>query len=279
MFAIRVNAKKTVKFLRNGQGAQGLKLPSGTIAKTTFQLLKEFWFPFISACGWTALVLWDEPKDVKSIGSNFVTAFFFVSWMTGQIFRVRKQAGVEASFEHLQVRLGRMIDELNDKTIWTINHITGGDGYCHALPKYNWKSQYKMDWEVTNCGDYSMYEVTVTIDDLDMKFRRPGFEAPGMFTLTASLGEIPTGASRMFEFGSVGHEKSRSFTVIIDSRNGRVIQDVRFIRNAGSTDLAYRVTRDGEVLVVLEEYIPEHFPLGEDGKFDWSVPELNENDG
>ncbi|MGE1091346.1 hypothetical protein [Pseudomonas zeae] len=247
--------------------------------RTVKQLFKEFWLPLVVAISWAVYNGLGQTFLVKDFITNLMPAFFLASWMTGQIFRVRKQAGMEASIDHLQLRLGRMIDELNDKTRWTINHITGGDGYCLALPKSNGKTQYKMDWEVINCGDFSMYETTVTIDDLDMKFRRPGFEAPGMFTLTARLGEIPTGASRMFEFGSVGHEKSRSFTVIIDSRNGRVIQDVRFIRNAGSTDLAYRVTRDGEVLVVLEEYIPEHFPLGEDGKFDWSVPELNENDG
>lgn len=255
-----------------------MKLPTGRTAKTIFQLVKEFWLPFSAATVWTVSVLWDQSKDIKSIGANFGSAFFFASWMTGQIFRVRKQAGMEASIDHLQIRLGRMIDELNDKTKWTINHITGGDSYCHALPVDNWKRAYEMDWEVKNNGDFSMYEVRVKIDDLDKKFRRSGFENSGRFTLEANLGEIPSGAIRKFEFGSLGYENSRSFNIIIDSRNGRVIQEVRFKRIDRTLDFAYRVTRDGEVSVVLEEYIPEHFPLSEHGKFDWNELGFNGSD-
>jgi hypothetical protein len=250
----------------------------GISKKTVLQLVKEFWAPFFVSSAWTIYVALGPKVEVKDVISNFGSSFFLASWMTGQVFRVRKQVGMEASLEHLQIRLGRMIDELNDKALWTINHITGGDSYCHAQPVIPAFSSLPIEWEVQNCGSFPMYEVMVRITDLDFKAKSSYFFFPGTTEFETSLGEIPCDSTRSFTWGLLGREASRSFTITFDSRNGRVIQDVRFKRINGEIELAYRITRYGEVLNVLEEDIPMSF-RDEHGEFDWSEPVFNENDG
>ena len=93
-------------------------------AKTLKQMLREFWLPFVVAIVWTAYVIWTEPANLKTIITAFGPAFFLASWMTGQFFRVRKQAILSKYFrraEHafpllvLEPEVGR-ISRIDDYT-------------------------------------------------------------------------------------------------------------------------------------------------------------------
>ena len=61
------------------------------------QILKEFWIPLLGSIIWTVINYYNSEKSVKDwteLVSIFAPAFFFLSWMTGQFFRVKKQTGV-----------------------------------------------------------------------------------------------------------------------------------------------------------------------------------------
>jgi hypothetical protein len=241
--------------------------------KTVCQLAKEFWLPFLIAVGWTIYNGWGQEYTAKSVIASFGPSFFLASWMTGQIFRVRKQAGMEARIESLQDRLRQMVDDFHDKALWTINHITGGDSYCYAEPQLSRPSYAGIRWDVKNSGAFPMYQVTAKIDDLDSRScLQTGFVH--MKSEETILGDIPCEATRFIDWNHFGNEEDRHFTITFDSRNGRVIQDVRLKWIDGKYDLAFRLRKDGDMPTVLKEIVPNHFPRDESGHFDWREPRV-----
>ncbi|WP_432217075.1 hypothetical protein ACREYJ_17270 [Pseudomonas kribbensis] len=235
------------------------------------KLAEEFWLPLLCAIGWVVYSGWGKPFSVQDTITHFSGSFFFVSYMTAQYFRVRKQARMEASVTTLTERLEKMIDDFQEKTLWTINHITGGDSYCFAEPQLSRPSYAGIRWDVKNCGVFPLYQVTAKIHDLDR-----GSTLPNGFLQTRSeevfLGDIPCEATRFFDWDHFGSETTRNYTITFDSRNGKIIQDVRIKLVDGNRDVAFRLTKDGEMPVVIKEVIPEHFPRDENGHFDWSAP-------
>ncbi|KHA70059.1 hypothetical protein NZ35_27515 [Pseudomonas chlororaphis] len=240
--------------------------------RTAKQLCKEFWLPLIVATGWVAYNWVGQTFSIKEAITHFSGSFFFVSYMTGQFFRVRKQAGMEASVASLQQRLEKMINDFQEKSLWTINHITGGDSYCYAEPQLSRQSYLGIRWDVKNSGAFPMYNVTAKIDDLDSRIYLPSGQ---LFTRSEvmTLGDIPCDATRFFDWHHFGGEDMQHFTITLDSRNGRIIQDIRIKLIDGKRSVALRLTKDGEIPTVLKEVIPENFPRDVSGNFDWSEPE------
>lgn len=241
------------------------------LKRTAKQLCKEFWLPLIAATGWVAYSWVGQAFSMKDAITHFSGSFFFVSYMTGQFFRVRKQAGMEASVANLQQRLEKMIDDFHEKSLWTINHITGGDSYCYAEPQVTRPSYMGIRWDVKNSGAFPMYNVTAKIDDLDSKFNLP-YGPTSMRSEVFSLGDVPCEATRYFDWQHFKCGDVQHFTITFDSRNGKIIQDVRIMQVGREHKIAYRLTRDGEMSTVLKEVIPEHFARDANGNFDWSEP-------
>lgn len=246
---------------------------SGISKKAVFQVIRDFWIPFLAASVWTVYSLWRQEITVKSVFSTFGPSFFLFSWLSGQLIRVRKQAGVEASFEELQQRLENIIVDFRERSLSTINHITGGDSYCFAEPNLSAPTFYTIQWLVKNAGEFPMYQVNATIDDLDSRSRfLPG--PARMSSEKFSLGDVPLEATRQFEWASIRPNQNRHFTITFESRNGIVIQDVRIRWNGEQRELAYRLRRNGEESSVIKEVVPSSFPRDDSGKFDWSEPPI-----
>jgi hypothetical protein len=70
------------------------------------QILKEFWIPLLGSIIWTVINYYNSEKPVKDwteLVSIFAPAFFFLSWMTGHFFRVKKQTGVSENLKNILV--------------------------------------------------------------------------------------------------------------------------------------------------------------------------------
>jgi hypothetical protein len=245
--------------------------------RTVTQLCKEFCLPLVVAISWAVYNGLGQAFLVKDFIASLMPAFFLASWMTGQIFRVRKQAGVEASFNDLQSRMGEMIEEFQEKALSTIDHITGGDSYCYAEPQLSRPTYYPIQWMVRNAGAYPMYQVAVKIDDLNSRVNvLPGLMH--MDTKDVVLGDIPCHAARHFEWRHLEKNKSCHFSLTFEARNGTLIQDVIIKWINEEFAFAYRLKKNDEESTVLKEVVPAHFPKGEDGSFDWSEPPISEYD-
>ncbi|WP_460929312.1 hypothetical protein [Pseudomonas sp. MC6] len=240
----------------------------GISKKTLHQLVREFWIPFIAASGWTIYSVWGEDVTVKSVLANFGPSFFLASWMTGQFFRVRKQASVESTLTNVENRLENLVAELEAKSSHMINHVTGGDSFCFLLPFRTMANN--ASWLAMNSGEYSLYQVNVRIIDLEAMVVTPQFQ-PGEdsgYSQRIEIGDMPRDFKTMIEGADLGETGDRSFNISIDARNGRIYQEVRFKRVKGMLSVAYRVMRND---TILKEVVPPQL-LDKDGNFDWAGP-------
>lgn len=228
--------------------------------KTAKQLLKEFWIPGLLAISWTTYVTWGT-VTVQSALTNLGPSFFLAAWLTGQVFRVRKQAGVETSLQGLEGRLTELVDTVEAETKELLNHMNGGDSFCILKPFAGFSR-----WIVLHHGDYHLRELTLTMRDLDADQQFAG-SVPPPFQV-ANLGMLFKGVGKhCFEANIDGGGECRRFNVYFDAANGRFDQSL-VLKKMGPERwvTASRVTRnvDGQRVILLEEIDPD-FPLDPDG--------------
>lgn len=241
----------------------GVKALKGNISKTAEQLVKEFSIPFLISFSWTAYVLWGEKLTVQSIGANFGGAFFFVSWMTGQFFRVQKQAGVTDSLSNVENRINAVIDNLEEHTRKLVGCVTGGNSYVYL--KVVGRGSDFTTWIAAHGGecDFPVYGATAEIVDLDLFDALVVHGDVEEAYTSVSIGDlIPRGARIVKEF-DLGEGDARNFNIFITARNGHIDQKLRFRRVNGSWTRASRVNNDsGVVLVEVDKDYPKN-DLGE----------------
>lgn len=245
----------------------------GISKATALQLVKEFRIPFVVATAWTTYAVWGPEVSFKSVISTFGTSFFLASWMTGQIFRVRKQAGVEASFENVEKRLVHLVSDLESKTEKMISHITGGDSYLHFFPLSFVNT--KIVWIAIHKGQYSLQQVMVRITDVEQLSGT--FKPQGQLDFVAKyqLGDVHCGTNQKIGENDVGDRDRFSFKIFTHSRNGTFEQETRFVKVDGALRVASRI--EGPSGVVHEEIHP-HFPVNSEGKVAWNKPHVNARD-
>lgn len=221
------------------------------------QLLREFWIPFLISLAWTAYSTWGGGADIKKIVSIFGPTFFLISWIVGQVFRVRKQVGVESSFTNVEHRLEKLTDSLERNVRTMVGHINGGDSFCYLMP--NGKYEHKgASFVLRHCGEFPLFNLQVRIVDIDSL--RQGVTAEHSFTID----EFSVTGTNLLD--TPHFSESRALNIFYHSRSGRVVQEVRFAQVGDQRCYAYHITRDGEVLA---QYLPEGFELDEEDKKSW----------
>jgi len=241
----------------------------GITKKTLSQLVKEFWLPFIAASGWTISAVYKQEITVQTVIANFGPSFFLASWMTGQFFRVRKQAGVESSLSLLEGRLSGVLDRLESSTLELTNQITGGTSFC----AFTILKQHENEscWIATIHGSFPMYGVSARIIDLDLY--EESFTGPQSIGAEEhlSIGDLsPTGGhiSKLFDLGS---GDSRRFNVFFLARNGIFVQNIKYKRVEGNWTWASKVFNEHGELGRFDQ----NYPRDENGNI-WPI---NESDG
>jgi len=80
------------------------------------QLIKEFWLPVMLAATWAVHnYIQSNDKKLAALINLFGGTFFFISWLTGQYFRVRKQAKSENSINNIENRTEEILSRLEKK--------------------------------------------------------------------------------------------------------------------------------------------------------------------
>lgn len=228
--------------------------------KTWKQLIKEFWIPGFVAGGWTTYVVWGGTFTLKTFMGAFGPAFFLASWLTGQIFRIKKQAGVENHLQLLEERLVGLVNKIETETQELLNHITGGDSFCYMTVMAD-----DATWIAIHKGEHHLLNLSARVCDLDASSEYPDW-------LQLAKSDISIGTlfkdmiHRCFVAPLTG--KRRRFNIYYTASNGIFLQELRFKRTgAEQWTFATRVMRtknDGE-RVILYEQVRDDFPLEADG--------------
>ncbi|NTY91950.1 hypothetical protein [Pseudomonas putida] len=241
--------------------------------KVFVQLIKEFALPCAAAVAWTVYSLGGEPLTLVAGVTAFSSAFFLSSWLVGQVFRVRKQVGVEKSFGSVEsrlvklsnglgdveVRLEKLAESLESNVKKLVGHINGGDSFCCVMP--NGQVNGIRQWHLRHCGDYPLFKFGARFVDIgditkgiEETFRSDELSVGGGSILTC----LPA------------CDGEQSVNVFFQSRGGSFYQEIRFGMVEGRQVYAYRLAREYETLI---QYLPEGFQLREEDRRDW-LPEF-----
>lgn len=226
--------------------------------KTGKQLLKEFWIPGLIAGGWTAYVMWDGVVTVENVLAAFGPSFFLASWLVGQVFRVRKQAGVESGLQTLETRLNGVVDKIEGDTRELLNHMTGGESFCYMAVMADTQR-----WIAVHEGDYHLSNLSARICDLDVPMSQPNWMQ--IANTYIEIGTLFRGMCNMLDSGVPLVSQSRRFNIFYSASNGTFTQELR-LKNLGTGKWASatRVYRDNRE-VPLYQRIDSDFPLEADG--------------
>lgn len=191
---------------------------------------------------------------VQSIGANFGGAFFFASWMTGQFFRVRKQAGVESSLSMLESRVSHVVSQLETQTQELTSHMNGGNSFCAF--SINLQGTDQSYWLAEIHGKYPMYNVSARVIDLDLydeTSSEPQREGAETYIEIGDLSLNSAHISKLFELGNSG---SRRFNVFILAKNGVIVQNIKYKLVDGEWTWATKVFDDSGELARQDHNFP-----------------------
>ena len=240
--------------------------------KVLRQLLREFLLPLILAIGWTAYNLKSTPQSAWTV-SQFVNVFgptfFFLSWLSAQWFRVRKQQKVESDLGGIDAAVRQSIARLEQTSDHLVGHITGGDSFCHLEPPppdpNHWAAL-----TVLHSGKFPLYDVRARLHDLDQPLPDP-FTVDHLFSGDQQIdcGDLIPGHAKAIRMPLDFDERSRiRLNIFFSARNGGFTQLFRCVQVAGTWESALQVRRDSEILL---ERVTDAYPRAGDGTVAWDA--------
>ena len=241
--------------------------------KTIIQLIQEFILPLVCALAWAAYDWYVLPLDKRALPhavTTFGAAFFFVSWMSGQIFRVRKQQKVEDKLHGIENNIRGLISELKEVETDVIGNTTGGNSVCYLHSGIAQSGTTGMS-NLQSIGKYALYDVRVEICDLE-RFQRevanggPVSNHRPVFTFPIVLPGVSYPLNYQFQEDPLS-PNNRSFNLFYFARNGYFTQLVRMKKIGKMWFTAIRVLNGGPQPAY--EWIQEGYPVEENGTVKW----------
>jgi hypothetical protein len=227
------------------------------------QLIKEFWIQFVLSINWSIyniLIASEEDNLFSVFLKNFGTSFFLLSWFFGQFNRVKKQKKTDGSFDDLKTKTESLIKQLDEATIKTISHVTGGDsfpivkitGYILIEDEFRFPTL-----SLSVSGNYPLYDLNYNINIFDQ------------YDYTNILGSKSEQIDSIHKNGLYSISlfdnifKDSGDTILaeikVKARNGFFRIDLKIIYLNGDWIMAYQVIKNR---VVIYLSIDERFPIG-----------------
>jgi hypothetical protein len=237
--------------------------------KTLKQIILEFWFPLTFAVLWTILRMLSVPdpstgwqQTVLNCIGTFAPAFFFLSFLSGQWFRVRKQLKVEGGLTSVEQRLTALVghmeqqaNHLEKQAKDIVGYTTGGESYCRVLCAFDGTNPGSLMLMAIHCGEYPLTNIEIRVCDLDLLREGNALTIDRFFKIERLLPDN----NLMFGSFPMDGRNSRSFNIFMHAQNGRTVQEVRMVKSEAGWHQAQRVTRDYDTLYV---DLVEDSPLG-----------------
>ena len=236
--------------------------------KTLKQLITEFWIPLAAACIWTFINFYNKEYSSLSfvkIVNIFGPSFFLASWLSGQYFRVTRQAKVEGNLEKIEKRADDILNSLEARTGLIFSQITGGNSFCFANLSQNYLGERNLT--VTHQGDYSLYDLSVRVVDLEKFNEHSGnLEYAHIFEKIFSIGTmLPKQFNNLCSISISDQEYSKSFNIFFSARNGMFHELLRLKKINNEWVSAIKVDREKTLL----ECFSDNYPKNTAGEIDW----------
>lgn len=237
--------------------------------KIFLQLVREFFVPLAGAFIWVSV---NYDGDLMKSVTLFGGTFFFLSWLTSQFFRVKKQNATEASLLSIRTDIKELLVDLEKRTDSLIGHVTGGPSFCRFEFFFDAIGESK-NVVIVHEGTYPLHDIGGRICDVDVL---QALASKGATDLERSFTAIPLTALLLPNQVqithlnlSIGSRTSYRFNVFIEARNGGCIQEIRGVKQGEQWVEAVRVRRYNEE-AVCHERVDDLYPRDASGKVDWS---------
>lgn len=236
--------------------------------KTIKQLIKEFWLPLTVAGVWTFINFYNKNYDswtFVNIVNIFGPSFFLASWLTGQYFRVTRQAKVEDNLEKIEKRANDILNRLEARTGLIFSQIIGGNSFCFANLSQSYLGERNLT--IMHQGDYPLYDLTVRVVDLDKFNEYSGNpEYAHVFEKTFSIGTmLPKQFNNLCTVSISDQENSKSFNIFFSARNGMFHELLRLKKINNEWVSAIKVDREKTLL----ESVSDNYPKNTAGEIEW----------
>lgn len=231
------------------------------MVKDFYRVLKraisEYWIVLVICSVWTWYQVENDISEETEISTGikaFSTSFFFLAWLSGQFFRIKKQQFVEDQFSSIKGNLDRVLSKISDQTNDLIGYSTGGDSMAYFSPSF-YVGTFNLTLNLMNDCKYPVFDFAgywVNVDD-----RAAMDTASFLKTNQFKVGNVFPGQvainSLVFDLSTV--DKFR-LNVFATTRNGGMQQLIRVIKIDGVLKVAYKV--DSQFLK--KTHIPDDFP-------------------
>ena len=241
---------------------------------TLKRLAKEFWLPLLLAAVWTGFgVLSGGGYDIKgavakanlqSIIANFATSFFFLSWLSGQVFRVKKQAHVEAGLASVEQRIGVLLSKIEAQTESLLGYSVGGINSAKLVMAIGGAVSHPgrqlAMLHLMNESQYPIFDVRIDLLDMDEPIDRANgrlwtnhrWECPHLYPTKAY-----TDWRQAYQFDVTDKARLR-LNVTVFTRNDVLICQFLMLRDKSGQALV--ASKIGRAWGQSEQNIPAGFP-------------------
>jgi hypothetical protein len=123
------------------------------------QIFKEFWIQIILSLIWAIYKVYIAPISENIISvftTNFFAAIFFISWMFGQVIRIKKQHKIEDEFKDVKTELNSLLTKIETQTQDLIGYSTGGESLAYFSPVIY--DENSISLELSNEGKYPVFD-------------------------------------------------------------------------------------------------------------------------
>jgi hypothetical protein len=195
--------------------------------------------------------------EPKTYVNTFGAAFFMVSWLLSQYFRVRKQVGVDKNLSTIEARVEAVIAKLEKHTEDFEGYLTGGDSVAYFIPSFDMGNRNTIILSMMNSSKYPVHDISVELVDIDedrggdnrVPYTRIPFNLPALQPNKAVV--------KAYVFQVPEKDKLR-LNVFIQSRNNKnLIQYIRICRSGDGWIMANIVKMGDEIIF---KQVPLDYP-------------------
>ncbi|MGX9699507.1 hypothetical protein ACWYXK_21260 [Janthinobacterium lividum] len=238
------------------------------------QIGREFWFPFVCAVSWAVYEYYqsstDTEKGVAASVKAFGAAFFFVSWLLAQWFRIRKQQKIDGDLSTIERRVGETLTAVQAKTDDLVCHITGGESVCFldTIDAPDSEGGFSR-MAVRHIGEHPLYDVMLHIANIDDYDRRFGnnitFRQYYDNQVAVEVGDLAVKLVKAVRC-PLPVKNSRRYNIHFYARNGNFTQQLHFKVTDTGMVRATRILRNDKVVY---EDVPKNFAYDPTKGLEW----------
>jgi hypothetical protein len=229
--------------------------------RTFKQIFKEFWIQTALSLIWASYKVHIAPVSESTISvfaTNFSAAIFLVSWMFGQVIRIKKQHKIEDEFNTVKTELSSLLGKIETQTQDLIGYSTGGESLAYFIPVIY--DDNSISLELINNEKYPVFDFVGNWLDQDEKNEFEGFKPHPRYNF--NFGYVYPGKllRKAINFDITGKDSLR-IIVSAHTRAGRSIwQQFKFVRVGDTIKMAHKINSSDYNKIEIPPDFPDYNP-------------------